>query len=219
MHGQRPGEEKAYPMTSPRATRGVPVWFTASSALFLAVLVHPGSASLAQAVEVEDPGESPKKLAEVARPVPPQGRIYAWKDGDRTRRAFLQSDLVVVQQGAIVSSSPSLARTGKGVVVRATDATEVQGQPVFRSPSGALMTLPGGVLLVLDDAWDQTEVGAFFAGNGIEMTRVSPLGEIPNGFVVATAPGFASLEFANELAGRDGVELSSPNWWREHTTR
>ncbi len=206
-----------HPMISPPATCGFPVWLTASLALFVAALVHPGSASLAQAVEVEDGGESPKKLTGAARPVPPQGRIYTWKDGDRARRAFLQSDLVVVQQGAIASSSPSLAKTGKGVVVRATDATEVQGQPVFRSPSGALMTLPGGVLLVLDGAWGETEIGAFFAGHGIEMTRVSPLGEIPNGFVVATEPGFASLEFANELAGREGVELSSPNWWREHT--
>ena len=33
-----------------------------------------------------------------------------------------------------------------------------------------------------------------------------------------TEPGFASLDLANAPAGQPGVELSSPNWWRAHTT-
>ena len=41
------------------------------------------------------------------------------------------------------------------------------------------------------------------------------MGFIENGFVVKTEPGFPSLELANELAARDGVLISSPNWWRE----
>ena len=81
------------------------------------------------------------------------------------------------------------------------------------------MTLPGGVLLVFDRDWRQAETNAFFVSRSIAKGRVSPLGAVPNGFVVATEPGFAALELANALAGEDGVVLSSPNWWREHTTR
>ena len=40
-------------------------------------------------------------------------------------------------------------------------------QPVFRPDSGSIVTLPGGVLLVLDGEWSQTRVDTFFAGQGI----------------------------------------------------
>ena len=32
---------------------------------------------------------------------------------------------------------------------------------MFRSDSGILMTLPGGVLLVLDSGWERTQIGTF----------------------------------------------------------
>ena len=75
------------------------------------------------------------------------------------------------------------------------------------------------MLLVFDPQWGEAEKSAFLAANGISNDRLSPLGAIPNGFVVETEPGFPSLELANALAGLDGVVLSSPNWWRERTTR
>ncbi len=188
-------------------------------ALTFAALLHPGSQAVAQAIEVEDREEGPKKKTGAGRPTPPEGQVYTWKDGDRSSRAFLQADLVVSQEGAVSPVGIPVARTAQGRIVRVASASEVEGQPVFRSSSGALMTLPGGVLLVFDPAWGEGEMDAFFTANGIGTDRVSPLGAIPNGFVVATEPGFASLELANALAGRDGVKLSSPNWWRERTTR
>ena len=81
------------------------------------------------------------------------------------------------------------------------------------------MTLPGGVLLALDPEWTDTETDAFFTSNKISMDRVSELEWLTNGFFIETEPGFPSLELANELAGQDGVELSSPNWWTENTTK
>ena len=77
------------------------------------------------------------------------------------------------------------------------------------------MTLPGGVLLALNPAWSKAETDAFFADNDIKLSRVSELGFVANGFFVETDPGFPSLNLANALAGQDGVELSSPNWWTE----
>ena len=174
---------------------------------------------MAQAVEVEDREEGPKKKTGTGQSTPPEGQVYTWKDGDRTSRAFLQADLVVSPGGAVSFGGTPVARTSQGRIVRVAAASQVEGQPVFRSASGALMTLPGGVLLVFDPDWGEGETDAFFAAHGIAMDRLSPLGEIPNGFVVETEPGFGSLELANALAGQDGVRLSSPNWWRERTTR
>ena len=167
-------------------------------------------------VGIED---AKKKTTGAGQTAPPTGQIYTWQDGNRTLRAFLQSDLVVRHDGAVSSAGTPVARAGPGVIVRVASASEAEGQPVFRSSSGALMTLPGGVLLVFDRDWGEAQTDAFLASRGIAMDRVSPLGGIRNGFVVATEPGFASLELANALAGEDGVVLSSPNWWRERTTR
>ena len=92
-------------------------------------------------------------------------------------------------------------------------------EPVFRTSSGSLMTLPGGVLLKLDGSWDQTRVASFFAAHDIERSRVTEQSFGVNAFFVDTAPGFASLDLANALAVQDGVLISSPNWRREVSTR
>ena len=81
------------------------------------------------------------------------------------------------------------------------------------------MTLPGGVLLALDPEWDQARVDSFFSENDISNDRTSELSFIENGFLVETEPGFPSLYLANELALKDGVIISSPNWWREVETK
>ena len=202
-----------------RFTRGAAVPLTVALALAFAALVQPGSQAVAQAVEVEDREEAPKKKTGTGQSAPPEGEVYTWKDGGRSLRAFLQADLVVSREGAVTSAATPVARTSQGRIVRVADASQVEGHPVFRSTSGALMTLPGGVLLVFDPDWGEAQRDAFFAAHGIGTDRLSPLGEIPNGFVVATEPGFVSLELANTLAGQDGVVLASPNWWRERATR
>ena len=143
-----------------------------------------------------------------------EGDVYTWQDGDRTLRVRLQTDLTVEPDGDVRSRG-----SGDGGVGVRGDSDQPSTQPVFRSESGALMTLPGGVLLVLDATWSGQEVDSFFARNSIAKSRVSDLGFLPNGFFVETAPGFPSLHLANALAGQDGVEISSPNWWTESTTR
>ena len=85
--------------------------------------------------------------------------------------------------------------------------------PSLPSPSAA----SANPLLVLDAAWSPAETNAFFARNRIELNRVSAMEIAANSFFVETAPGFPSLDLANTLAAQDGVRLSSPNWWREHT--
>ena len=146
-----------------------------------------------------------------------QGATYTWQDGDRTLTVHLQTELAV-QKGAPGSTADVVARDGSGgsIVRKAVGSRAASDElPVFRSESGRLMTLPGGVLLILDPEWSEAQVKSFFSENGIKMGRVSELGYVDNGFFVETEPGFPSLTLANSLAERDGVEVSSPNWSRE----
>ena len=143
---------------------------------------------------------------------PDQGQPYTWHDGDRTMTVLLQDDLTVTQDGDIASKEDIAARTTRSDTI---DKAASAGLPVFRSQSGSLMTLPGGVLLALDETWGRTETDAFFSDNGIDAARVSELDYVTNGFFVETEHGFPSLELANALASQDGVEVSSPNWRRE----
>ena len=134
-----------------------------------------------------------------------QGGTYTYHDGDRVLEVVVQSDLVV-PSGETVTSTSDIVRRSAGP----------GGYPVFREVSGgALMALPGGVLLVLDAQWSGMEVAEFFVRNGVSKSAVSELVYAVNGFYIETDAGLESLSLANRLAGQNGVELSSPNWWRE----
>ncbi len=147
---------------------------------------------------------------------PSQGTVYTWQDGDRTMRIVLQDDLAVQKTAANTPQDVVVARGGEDSVVRKQGRYGGDPQPVFRSESGGgLMTLPGGVLLLLDSGLDQAKVESFFSQNEIPLDRVSELGFLENGFFVETGPGLPSLELANALAAQDGVLISSPNWWIE----
>ena len=163
------------------------------------------------------PAADPGPKTDTGGDDPVQGATYTWQDGDRTLTVRLQTELAV-QQGAPGSSADIVARDGAGGnIVRMSVGTQATGDelPVFRSESGGLMTLPGGVLLVLDPEWSEAQVKSFFSKNRIKNDRVSELGYVDNGFFVETDPGFPSLNLANALAEQDGVEVSSPNWSRE----
>ena len=147
---------------------------------------------------------------------PAQGQTYTWEDGDRTLTVYLQTDLVVEKGSDGLPRDVVASNEGGTNVVRSADGqSKGDTLPVFRSESSGLMTLPGGVLLVLSAEWSQAETNAFFSNNGIKMDRVSELGYVANGYFIETEPGFPSLDLANELAALDGVEVSSPNWGRE----
>lgn len=190
------------------------------------------------------PGHSSVAAARGHIPPAQTGATYTWHDGNRVLTVSLQTDLTIdrgrigasehvstntgrdnldlrIDRGRIGASEHVSTNTGQGNIVSQRhdpDALGAENQPVFRSPSGALMTLPGGVLLILTSDWDQTQTTEFFAQHGITSDRVSPLDYVTNGFFVQTLPGFPSLELANHLAQQQGVEVSSPNWWTEVAT-
>ena len=116
--------------------------------------------------------------------------VYTWRDGDRIMTVRLEP-------GDGARKSPPVSG-GKSVrtVERSGDAG-----PIFRSESGGgLMTLPGGVLLVLDPSWTGSDADAFFSRNGIKRSRVTELTFTKNAYFVETAPGLPSLQLANSLA-------------------
>ena len=145
-----------------------------------------------------------------------RGPIYTWQDGDRTMRVVLQPDLTVRSAADHGPANRVLeTRTGESIV-RKRNRSVVSGLPVFRSETGnTLMTLPGGVLLVLDAEWDQHDIDRFFSDNQVDHHSVTEFDFLDNAFLVPTEPGFPSLELANRLVGLPGVVSSSPNWWRD----
>ena len=173
-----------------------------------------GTSGKQDSITVADPDSPQKGGPGAAGPV--QGDAYTWHDGDRTMTVKLQADLIVEKDsGGLPRDVVSADEGGTNVVRSADGQSNSDALPVFRSESGALMTLPGGVLLVLSSEWSQAETNAFFSDNGIKLDRVSELDYVANGFFVETEPGFPSLDLANALAVQDGVEISSPNWGRD----
>ena len=128
---------------------------------------------------------------------PSKGQRFTWHDGDRESPVWQDQRLVV------------------GNVIPGSGWGDPSG-PVFWSEANALMALPGGVVLILDPAWDTAAVNAFMKSNNIDPSEAKTLGGIINSFKVETDPGFASLQLANSLAGQSGVIVSSPNWWIQH---
>ncbi|WP_419553139.1 hypothetical protein [Candidatus Poriferisodalis sp.] len=171
-------------------------------------------------VESSGAGAGPKTPAPQL-PDPTLGDTYTWHDGDRTLQVRLDPNLTVQSDGDGISRDDIVADTGVGVVARgaASEDARSKGDPVFWSESGELMALPGGAVLVLDPSWDYSAVDAFFGRNGIDTGRLTELDFVTNGYFIETEPGLPSLDLANSLAGQDGVELSSPNWWIERVTK
>ena len=179
---------------------------------------RPASSGLRQLPDEES--ESPSdwaSLDDVSRSA--QGAEYTWQDGRHTRRAHVQIDLVAQAEGETRSDDIVVRGGGEEHVVRRQPRHDEAALPVFRSESGEILTLPGGVLLALDASWDQARVDQFFLENGITGDRIARQQFAVHGFLVETAPGFPSLELANTLAAQDGVLLSSPNWRREESPR
>ena len=177
-----------------------------------------GTSRKEEPIRVVGPDSPWKVVPDAAGPV--EGDPYTWQDGDRAMTMKLQTDLVVEKgSGGLPRDVVSASEGGTNVVRSADGQSKSDTLPVFRSESGGLMTLPGGVLLVLSSEWGQAETNAFFSNNGIEMDRLSELDYVANGFFVETGPGFPSLDLANALAVQEGVEISSPNWGREATPK
>ena len=134
--------------------------------------------------------------------------VYTWHDGDRIMRVRLEPSAAELKSGTSTDQDVASQELGGS-----------DTGPVFRSESGGeLMTLPGGVLLVLEPTWTGSDADGFFSRNGIAPDEVTELAFAENAYFLETQPGFPSLQLANALAVQEGVEISSPNWTTESIT-
>ncbi len=130
---------------------------------------------------------------------------YTWQDGDYTRTVTHQADLTATAQ----------ADGGSEIGPRQAGGAQSDPNPVFQSDTGETMTLPGGVLLVLDAEWNQARIDQFFKDNNVDRSLVQERTFTTNAYFIETEPGFPSLNLANELVAQEGVVFSSPNWQTE----
>ncbi len=149
-----------------------------------------------------------------------EGTVYTWHDGDREMRSVLQNDATDPKYDRVEGGNGGVTVKGTSSSPKGTGDADDKVLPEFRMESGGgLMTLPGGVMLLLDPEWDEAEVNNFFTSNNISTDDVKELGFVDNGFLVNTEAGFPSLNLANELAGKMGVISASPNWSRERQAK
>ena len=180
---------------------------------------RPGARGLEREVPLEEPTPGPV-TRDPSVGASAQGAEYTWRDGDVTRRVRVQLDLVSQPSSQNrVSDVVVVDGGGRSIVRKRADDAAGTSDPVFRAESGQLMTLPGGVLVMLDGDWDSARIERFFSENSIAMSRVEEQIFAPNAFLVSTDPGFSSLQVANALAGQDGVIFAVPDWQTETTER
>lgn len=99
-------------------------------------------------------------------------------------------------------------------------APEGTFSPLFRrSPdgTGALMALPGGVIVRFNPAWNEEQVRRWFAEHMLIPERRVPVkGQT---WVVPSAAGLPALELAERLHSEAGVIAAYPDWWIERRRR
>ncbi len=170
----------------------------------------------ADPIETDAPKPAPSPTATPA-PTPDY-----WQDGKRRLRLIPVATLTPTATPDKIDTK-SNARGARSSTEPPASSVPPQNPadptPQFQSDSGNAMSLPGGVLLVLDADWGKVEIDEFFAANEIKPSQVTEFELLPNTFLVETPPGLESLELANSLAGQAGVVAASPNWQREITTK
>ncbi|TWI76748.1 hypothetical protein LZ24_00369 [Desulfobotulus alkaliphilus] len=162
---------------------------------------------------------------------------YTWHDGNRQRVTYLDPAIVAVfgenyehssARTALASDSSDVVATYRGVqILRVREDSSVKRQvqsadtgrklsPVFRDggEGGPVRALPGGVIIRLKP---QIEAEDWFATEGLTLVRTIPVGD--NTYLVASGPGLAALNLANEMHGHKDVVWAQPNWWRPRARR
>ena len=192
-------------------------------------------------------GLRPASAVEMKKPAgrsAPLLQSYAWYDGDKEKKVWLNPNLAVEFDPGPAGDSPLKkvypsakeveSRTGavrlwklKGGV-KSEEAVlrlkslhpEARYSPVMHDTpagTGRKRALPGNVIVTLNPAWDGAAVNKWAGSRGLEIVRKLEIG--PNVFVIKTGPGLEALETANALYRSGEVVAASPDWWLETETR
>ncbi len=81
----------------------------------------------------------------------------------------------------------------------------------FVADNGQLYLLVGGVNVFFHAHVDETQIQAVWARQGVPAERVSPIGELPNAFLVQTESDVESLSLVAALSAEPSVDTAVPN--------
>lgn len=147
-----------------------------------------------------------------------QAEISFTQSGAVTRQAGAEpvrrlSGIKLVHQGDATSSPRQTVETKGATLVQTT----TQRVPVFRDQArGAIRVAAGNVILQLPEVWSAEQQSLWLAEQ--ELTLISEIPEL-NLLVIASEPGYPTLELANRLAELPEVLSASPDWWQPVSRR
>ncbi len=162
---------------------------------------------------------------------------YYWYDGGQKKPLLMDAGLVAefgvppYGESAVKKAEPGATRvqirgggaaiwrvgSSKDILAKSADLKPGTGgvSPVFREArgqTGAILSLPGNVIVFFKSDWTDGKVTAWLAANKLEIVNKLNLGK--TAYVLKSGPGLASLNLANKLQESGEVESAAPNWWR-----
>ncbi len=150
--------------------------------------------------------------------VGPDG-VWTMQDGGRAVPLRLLGESEVAELGDARSLAASSAATAyaPGAAGNASGASAsgagaaARPDTWFVSDTGQPHLLVGGVNVLFGPHVGGPAIDAVWRRHGVAPERVSPLGELPNAFLVKTVSDAESLRLADALSAEPGVEAAVPN--------
>ena len=145
--------------------------------------------------------------------------IYHLQDGDGTIPMRLLDTAegtpaaaqAATGSGAVNLSGLAASAASAYVPVSGLGAQEASPSNWLVSDSGQMFLLVGGVNVVFESHLDQSEIWAILADHDVAPWHVSPVGELPNAYLVQTVSDVESLRLADALSTQSGVDFAVPN--------
>lgn len=151
-------------------------------------------------------------LGAIAPEAAPSGEAITWHDGNREHTAWVRPDLVLEldPRGRESGYATTLREAAPGT----SAASGVLESPVFEDVPGGgpIRALAGGLFVQLAVGTTEADADAFASAHGLKMRKLEYAETL---YIVASDPGWASLDLANELRAENGVTAAWPNWWHE----
>ncbi len=145
--------------------------------------------------------------------------IYHLQDGEGTiplRLLDTDEGTPAAAQAATGSGAANLSGLAVSAAsayapVSGSGAQEASPSNWLVSDSGQMFLLVGGVNVVFESHLDQSEIWAILASHDVAPWHVSPVGELPNAYLVQTVSDVESLRLADALSTQSGVDFAVPN--------
>ncbi len=150
--------------------------------------------------------------------VGPDG-VWTMQDGGREvpLRLLDESEVAELGDARSLAASSAASAYAPGAVGNASGASAAGAGAAARpgtwfvSDTGQPHLLVGGVNVLFGAHVGEPAIEAVWRRHGVAPGRVSPLGELPNAFLVKTVSDAESLRLADALSAEPGVEAAVPN--------